>query len=293
MATSSSRTSPLQIRRATAADVVACGKICFDAFTQINERHRFPPELPTLEIACGVLGMMFSHPHFHCIVAERHGRIVGSNCLDERAVIAGLGPITVAPGEQDGRIGRALMLALLERARERRFAGIRLVQSTFHNRSLALYAKLGFDAREPMSVMQGRPIGRVPEGTDVRDAVEDDVQSCARLCMEAHGYERSSELRDGISQGSARVVERGGRVTGYTTALAYGGHSVGESNEDLQALIGAAEAFEGPGFIVPTRNASLFRWCLVNGLRVVQPMTLMSIGLYNDPASAYLPSVLG
>ena len=82
-------------------------------------------------------------------------------------------------------------------------------------------------------------------------------------------------------------------MSGYTTALAYGGHSVGEANEDLQALIGAASAFEGPGIIVPTRNASLFRWCLESGLRVVQPMTLMSIGLYNDPAAPYLPSVLG
>lgn len=44
--------------------------------------------------------------------------------------------------------------------------------------------------------------------------------------------------------------------------------------------------------LVPTRNAALFRWCLENGLRVVQPMTLMTIGLYNEPAGAYLPSIL-
>ena len=31
---------------------------------------------------------------------------------------------------------------------------------------------------------------------------------------------------------------------------------------------------------------------LANGLRVVQPMTLMSTGLYNEPAGAWLPSVL-
>jgi hypothetical protein len=58
------------------------------------------------------------------------------------------------------------------------------------------------------------------------------------------------------------------------------------------ALIAAAEIFAGPGIIVPTRNSSLFRWCLENGLRVVQPMTLMTSGLYNEPAGAYLPSIL-
>lgn len=42
---------------------------------------------------------------------------------------------------------------------------------------------------------------------------------------------------------------------------------------------------------MPTRNPALFRWCLDQGLRVVQPMTLMSLGRYNEPAGAWLPSV--
>ena len=88
------------------------------------------------------------------------------------------------------------------------------------------------------------------------------------------------------------LVERHGRITGYSTALAFFGHSVAETNIDLQALIAAAETFGGPGILVPTRNAGLFRWCLENGLRVVEPMTLMSLGLYNEPNGAYLPSIL-
>jgi hypothetical protein len=88
------------------------------------------------------------------------------------------------------------------------------------------------------------------------------------------------------------VAERDERITGYTTGLSYFGHSVAESNRDLQALIGAAESFVGPGFLVPTRNASLFRWCLEHGLRLVQPNTLMSMGLYNEPSGAWIPSIL-
>jgi hypothetical protein len=88
------------------------------------------------------------------------------------------------------------------------------------------------------------------------------------------------------------LVERGGRVTGYTTHLAFSGHSTAETNADLQALIASAEFFAGPGILVPSRNSVLLRWCLANGLRVVQPMTLMTVGLYNDPAGAWLPSVL-
>jgi hypothetical protein len=88
------------------------------------------------------------------------------------------------------------------------------------------------------------------------------------------------------------VAERQGRIVGYASALAFFGHAAGESNLDLQALIAAAEGFGGPGIIVPARNPELFRWRLDKWLRVVQPMTLMTMGLYNEPAGAYLPSVL-
>jgi hypothetical protein len=88
------------------------------------------------------------------------------------------------------------------------------------------------------------------------------------------------------------VVEHDGRVTGYATAVGFLGHAVGETNEELKALIGAAPEFLGPGFLLPTRNAELFRWCLERGLKVVQPMTLMSIGLYNEPVGAFLASIL-
>ena len=88
------------------------------------------------------------------------------------------------------------------------------------------------------------------------------------------------------------VGESDGRIKAYASSIAFFGHAVGESNQDVQALISAAPAFQGPGILVPTRNAALFHWCLESGLRVVQPMTLMTTGLYNEPAGAYLPSIL-
>ena len=88
------------------------------------------------------------------------------------------------------------------------------------------------------------------------------------------------------------VAELEGRIKAYASSVAFSGHAVGESNRDLQALIATATEFQGPGILVPTRNAGLFRWCLESGLRVVQPMTLMTMGLYNEPAGAYLPSIL-
>jgi hypothetical protein len=55
-------------------------------------------------------------------------------------------------------------------------------------------------------------------------------------------------------------------------------------------LIASAEAFAGPGIIVPTRNSNLFRWCLENGLRVIEPMTLMTLGCTtSQPGHICLP----
>jgi GNAT superfamily N-acetyltransferase len=280
------------IRRARPEDAQSCGRICYDAFHKINTDHGFPPELPEAGVAVGLLSMMFSHAGFWCVVAEMNGLILGSNCLDERSSVFGIGPITVEPGGQNHGVGRRLMEAVLDRSRERKVPSVRLLQSAFHNRSLSLYARLGFDAREPMSVMQGPPLRSSIDGCTVRAAALRDLDAANRVCERVHGHNRSGELSDAIANGTAMVVERQGRITGYASALAFFGHAAGESNSDLQALIAAAEGFGGPGIIVPTRNSELFHWCLARGLRVVQPMTLMTMGLYNEPVGAYLPSVL-
>lgn len=280
------------LRRAQPADAEVCGRICYEAFTTLNKKFNFPPDFPSPEVAQGVLSSMFSHLGFFCVVAELDGNIVGSNCMDERSAIAGIGPITVDPAAQNKTVGRQLMMAVMDRAAERKFAGVRLVQAAFHGRSMALYAKLGFDIREPLVVMQGPPIGEVPEGCVVRPAVPDDVAQCNALCQRVHGHDRSGELTEDINGGTARVVERDGRVVAYTSHLGFFGHTVAENNSDLEALLGAVDAFAGPGVLVPTRNTALFRWCLNHGLRVVEPMTLMTAGLYNEPDGAYLPSIL-
>jgi predicted N-acetyltransferase YhbS len=279
------------IRRATPDDIAEAGRICFEAFSAINTKHGFPPDLDRPG-ALRVIAHVFNDPGFVCWVAEQDGRVIGSNCIDVRSAIIGLGPITVDPAAQNSGAGRALMQAALDYAQEHGAAGVRLVQAAFHNRSLSLYTKLGFVAREPLSVMQGAVLNLTIDGLKVRTAMADDLGACNDVCRRVHGHDRSGDIASEIADGRATVVERHGRITGYSTGLAFWSHSVAESNLDLMALIGAAPGFGGAGILVPTRNAELFRWCLDHGLRVVEPLTLMSLGLYNEPAGAYLPSIL-
>ncbi len=282
----------LHIRTALPADAEACGAVCYEAFAAISREHNFPCDFPGPEATTGLLGMMFRTPGFYAVVAELDGRIVGSNCLYESGVISGVGPISVDPAVQNRRVGHRLMEAVMERACAQGAAGIRLVQAGFHNRTLSLYTKLSFAVREPLACMQGRTLQRTVEGCLVRPATSGDVEACNALCRRVHGFARGLEVEAGIRQGTARVTVRGGNVTAYSSDLAFFGHSVAETNLDLQALLASVESFGGPGILVPTRNSELFRWCLQNGLRITQPMNLMSAGLYNEPAGAWLPSVL-
>ena len=282
----------VKVRSGTPADAEICGRICYDAFKMISEVHGFVPDFPSPEVAIDVLAKILANPQFYSVVAEVDGRIVGSNFLDERNAIAGVGPITVDPSAQNSTIGRRLMNAVHERAADRHFAGVRLIQAGFHTRSLSLYTKLGYDVREPLACMQGKAIGISIEGHVVRPATEADIDNCNRLCQRVHGHHRGGELREAIAKRSATVVEQDRGITGYATVIGFFGHAVGETNNDLKALIGAAKEFLGPGFLLPSRNGELFRWCLSNGLRITQPMTLMSRGVYNEPAGAFLPSIL-
>jgi predicted N-acetyltransferase YhbS len=283
---------PVVIRRATPADAERCGRICFEAFKTLATQHGFLPDFSAPEAAIGALSMMFANPACFCVVAEQDGKIVGSNCLYEQPPIAGVGPITVDHAAQNRSAGRGLMKAALDRAAEQKFAGVRLVQAAYHSRSMSLYAKLGFVVREPLACMQGPAMRKTLPGYQVRAAQQDDMPACNELCVRAHGHDRGAELQQAILQGTAVIAEAGGRIRGYASSVTFYGHAVGETNEDLQALIAAATEFRGPGILVPSRNAGLFRWCLENNLRVVQPLTLMTMGLYNEPMGAYLPSIL-
>jgi GNAT superfamily N-acetyltransferase len=282
----------LTLRLGTPDDADRCGTICYEAFKTIAEHHQFPADFPSPAVAAANFTRWLSHPEYYVVVAEQDGRLLGSNVLDERSTIAGVGPITVDPTVQNRTIGRQLMQALLQRVAERQRPGVRLCQAAYHNRSLSLYTTLGFEVREPLVTLQGPPLAVQIPGHAVRRATEGDLDGCHALCRRVHGHDRGGELLEAVTDGTAAVVEHGGRVTGYATVVGFSGHAVGESNADLQALIGAASEFAGPGFLLPTRNGELFRWCLAHGLRVVQPLTLMSLGLYNEPRGVFLPSII-
>lgn len=281
----------VRIRPGHVGDAEKCAAICHQAFADISGRHGFPSDI-SAEAAQQFMGMLFSRPDVSSFVAERDGQIVGSNFLWTWKPIQAIGPLTVMPIGQDAAVGRRLMEAALTTVDEMRAPGVRLVQATYNMKSMALYTKLGFQVRELLACFQGPAVKAQNTGYVTRKATAADIEPCLALCVRVLGHERREELSEAVARGVATLAEKDGRIAAYTTTIGFFSHAVAENNDALKALIAAAENFAGPGFLVPMRNNELYRWCFDSGLRLVQPMTLMTRGEYVEPRGAYLPSVL-
>lgn len=285
----------IAVRPATDNDTDACGRICYEGFRSVAERHGFPPAFPSVEVATQRVGAFIRLPSVFGVVAETgDGKIAGFNFLSERDPIRAVGPIVIDPATQGHGIGRRLMEAVLKRARGAR--GVRLLQDSFNVQSLSLYASLGFDAQEILVVLSGTPVSEPSSSWEIRSLTASDIAGCESLHKNVHDYTRTNELRDALAMGAPVVALRDGRVRAYMAcpAIWEANHGVAETEEDMQALLlGASRITNQPiSFLMPVRRAGLFRWCLTQGLRAIRPMTLMTMGEYHEPRGSYFPSVL-
>ena len=283
----------MEIRQAVASDAEACGRIMHSAFRGIAETHGFPPDIPSDEMGSGLAAALIASPTVYAYVAEQDGRVVGSNFVFEGDAIRSMGPLTIEPALQGAGIGRKLVQTTVERTRGA--LGVRFCADAFNPGSVPMYASLGFEVKEPLLLMRGTCRNPPAPGYAVRPLVAGDLDACGLACNRIHGVQRTSELRGAAEAFKPYVVERDGRITGYLTAATFWqmNHGVAETEADMAALIaGASAASDEPvSLLLPIRQASLFRWCLAEGLRIVKPMLLMGIGFYQEPAGAWFPSV--
>ena len=281
------------IREVRPEDADECARIVFEAFADIHDHHRFQRDFPVREAADALMAAWIPHPQVWGVVAERDGKIVGSNFLDERDPITGVGPITVDPQGQNSGVGRKLMEAVIERGKDA--PGIRLLQDGFHMRSLSLYSSLGFHVTASCVVMSGRPRDGAVGGFEVRAVTEEDVGACQALCRRVHGFERTGALRD-MMEGpfTPYAALRDGRIVAYAAAANFWpmAHGVADDDEAMQALLLGAAAEVGDIAMLAPLRSELFRWSLEQGLRGVKPMNVMARGEYAEPHGSWFPSVL-
>jgi len=178
----------IELRLPTPGDIGECGRIIFEGFRSIGEQHSFPPDFPNVEFGQNVAEMLIGHHPTYGIVAEADGKVVDSNSMSERDRIRGIRPITVDPEFRGKGVGRILMEHMLERGSGQ--AGIRLVHDAFNTVSTSLYAKLGFESKEPLALMSGRIRSDPPATHDYRRMTAQDVDESSALCEQVHAFVR-------------------------------------------------------------------------------------------------------
>jgi GNAT superfamily N-acetyltransferase len=282
----------LELRPPMVDDVPELGRICYEAFKDISDRHHFPPDFESVALPRMFIGLLIQREDVFGVKAIFDGQIAGSNFLMTSDDVGGVGPITIEVSLQGQGIGRALMKAVLDHARDANTQMVRLVQDSFNLTSLSLYASLGFDVRSPLILMQPQPAAR-PDPS-VRPMAKDDLPAVEDLSRRIYKVGRRNEVEGSLPMFPAFVRERQGRISGYLV-MGMIGHGVFETEDDALATVSEGARQSPRDFhrvFCPLLEGSLYRKLLASGARAVKPMNLMTIGPYEPPDGVWMPSVL-
>jgi predicted N-acetyltransferase YhbS len=283
----------LELVRAESQHVGEMGRICYEAFKDLHDRHHFPLDFPSAALTQQLLDMLVSRSDFYSVVALLDGQVVGSNFLSLSDPVAGIGPVTVEPCQQGKDIGLALMRDVVDHGRSRGIERIRLLQETMNVGSLSLYASMGFDSREEVAYLQAA--AAPAEDPTVRPVTDQDLPAVEQLSAEIYQASRRNEVGAAIRYNFSPLLrQRDGRVTGYLIPGLFG-HGVAESEDDACALVGEMARRLPPDaarFFCPVGQAEFFRRVLKMGCRTIKVWTLMTLGPYEPPRPVWMPSVL-
>ncbi len=279
----------IELRQARTEDVPELGRICYESFKDLTDRHGFPLDFASVDFAQQVVGMLVQSETVYSIGAfDDAGEPKGSNFLNMWGDVAGIGPISVDVGAQGEGIGRLLMEDVIANSRGQGYEMIRLCQDSYNMQSLALYTSLDFDTKEPIALLALTSEGE-PDPA-FRPATLADVPAMDELCRDIYRISRKGEYETLLGLGVPAFVLDRGHVGGYLLGTAFG-HGVAESDDDMLALLAGYGAIvpDARSFL-PIRSGELYRRALAAGHRNIKVMNLMTLGPYEEPQGAYAPS---
>jgi ribosomal protein S18 acetylase RimI-like enzyme len=283
----------VQLVPAEVQHVSELGRICYEAFKDIADRHGFTPDFPSVQYARRVIGMLVERKDFYGVAAIVNGELAGSNYISFTDAVAGVGPITVDCAFQGRDLGRALMQDVIEYARRNNIARVRLLQDAFNTASISLYASLGFDVKHAVAEILLN--AAVKADATVRPVHDGDIEALDAICQKNYKTSRKNELAAAVRAELSPVLrERSGKFTGYLIPGIFG-HGVAETPDDAVALATQAARLiphERARSLCPLDDGPLFRAFLKAGCRTVKMMNVMALGPYEAPESVWMPSVL-
>ena len=272
------------------------GTLVYEAFRDIAERHNFDPAFESPELAQLIVRLLAQTEGYESYLLTEDGRPLACNFGDERDEVIGVGPVAVAVDQQGRGLGRQVMEALLERAERGGFASVRLLQSAYNMQSFALYHRLGFEVRDALAVLLGRPSADEEPRDRLREYTAGDLDACDALHREVLGFGRRHDIEFMANMCPPVLVERNGQLAGYLTRFpgeeVFLTHGAARDERALRDLIiGMAKATPAElRFALPTSMAETLRWAMGAGFRLMELNTYMVRGEYEKPMGAWMPS---
>lgn len=273
------------------------GSLVYEAFLNIARRHNFEPGFESRETAVLFVRVLSQLEETTSFMAVEKEAPVAISFLEELDEVGGVGPVAVAVSHQGRGLGRRVMQALLEHGEKAGIRSIRLLQDAYNTTSFSLYSRLGFEVKNLLAGLRGRPAESEQPSQSVREATSADAPSMVQLCEGVLGVSRRNETEVMTRFAPPLVAERDDRIVGYLCrvplpSITLLGHAIAEDETTLRDLVvAAARASEAElSFDLPTSQSETLRWALRSGfsLRVLE--SLMVRGEYQPPSGAFLTS---
>lgn len=285
---------PIAIIPVKPEHIPALGEICHVAFSALHDRHAVERDIDTIETGQMVISIFATGPYmtgFAAIDTET-GRLEGSNFLTHADPVGGVGPITVRPGTQGSGIGKLLMLAVMEEAKRRGIASVRLFQEAINTTSLSLYTKLGFDWREAASLIRIKAADH--DDPRIRPLTAHDLPVIDEISSRHYHTTRVKEVQDLLRlEFPGFVLTDRHMVTGYFFPGILG-HGFAASDADMAALVTHAGRYAPPPFqkaLLPLSQNALHRELMERGCRSIKLLNYMTTGHYLEPKGSWMPSI--
>eukprot|EP00026_Physarum_polycephalum_P011843 Phypoly_transcript_12088.p1 GENE.Phypoly_transcript_12088~~Phypoly_transcript_12088.p1 ORF type:complete len:223 (+),score=27.88 Phypoly_transcript_12088:414-1082(+) len=213
--------------------------------------------------------------------------------------VAGIGPLSVAPSCQSKGIGRALMNAMIDMAKQKNFKTIRIMQETQNRVSFSLYLKTGFDVVESIVLFTGHISQPYSGPIEVRKLAESDVVQCDELHKKVVGISRLASIHQAV-QNALVAISQTGEIIGFSNGFSVLSFAVAKAgHEDALYALHSAFSRADPNTlpclkVIARVYPSLARRCLEEwGLKTHGNLTQMCFGKYtpiSPDGGVYIPA---
>jgi predicted N-acetyltransferase YhbS len=227
------------------------------------------------------------------VVAERDGEVVGVGLALRRGSLWFLSLLTVRNGLQGGGVGRQILDATLDYARECTSA---LICSSPDPKALRRYGRAGFALHAGFEAVGVADRAELPAGLGVRDGDWDrDADLVEQLITARRGEPYGPDLGWCREQGTRLLVRDGGTASDRAVVLSGRGHvgALAATSDEAAARVLWAAIAETPGEVTIGYLLGNQQWAINVALAARLPLkltdTLCTRGALTPPAP-YLPS---